>query len=275
MKRSFRWLRICFVLGILLVGGLWSYATYGPALSVKASLSAKTPVVDEAALSSTMSSILKTNSDLDTSISMTDLQTNKSYHWGDDAAYTAASVAKLVTAATYLHQVDKGQASLDDEIDGDTSRDLLTKLIEDSDNDAWATLDDNIGKTNLQSYAESVGLTGYSANDNTMTSNDITLLVSKLYQNKLLSPDNSKLLLGLMQKANMRDYIVAAVPDGTTVYHKVGYLDDRLNEAAIISKNGRAYALTIFSKASDTYDFDRGSQLFGKITKTSLSTFMP
>jgi beta-lactamase class A len=276
MIRSFRWLRICFVLTLLVVGGIWAYTTYGPAITAKASLSKATVAnVDEASLSTAINSILKANSDLDTSISITDLQTNKTYHWGDSAAYTAASISKLITATAYLHQVDSGQASLDDYIDGETSRALLTKLIENSDNDAWTTLNDTLGRSTLQNYASSIGLTSYSAEDNVMTGTDITLLLSKLYQQKLLSPDNGKLLLGWMQKANMRDYIVAAIPNGTTVYHKVGYLDDRLNETAIISKNGRAYVLTIFSKATDTYDFDRGSRLFAKITAASLSAFMP
>jgi beta-lactamase class A len=76
-----------------------------------------------------------------------------------------------------------------------------------------------------------------------------------------------------MQQADMRNYIVAAIPSGTDVYHKVGYLADRLHDAAIIKRGDRSYVLVIFSKSSGAYDYYRGSQVFGEITETSLQAF--
>jgi hypothetical protein len=59
------------------------------------------------------------------------------------------------------------------------------------------------------------------------------------------------------------------------VYHKVGYLADRLHDAAIIKRGDRSYVLVIFSKASGNYNFTRGASLFGSITESTLKVFFP
>lgn len=76
-----------------------------------------------------------------------------------------------------------------------------------------------------------------------------------------------------MKQADNRNYIVALVPSTDTVYHKAGYLKDRVHDAAIIETGSEKYALVIFTKSSGQYDFTVGQELFGKITKASLATF--
>jgi hypothetical protein len=124
-----------------------------------------------------------------------------------------------------------------------------------------------------QSYAAEIGLTSYQANGNIMTSDDIASLLTKLARYKLLNNDNTDLVLSYMNQANYRDYIVAAIPSGVEVYHKVGFLADRLHDVAIIKKGDRSYVLAIFSKSTGNYDFSRGSTYFGGITDITLKTF--
>jgi beta-lactamase class A len=280
MKKSALFVGTCIILAIVGVFGfgLWqnrntttSYASSSSAASSAGSQATYT--VNQPSLDG-IQSVINANTDLDISVSLTDLQTGKTYSYGDTASYDAASLIKLVTAAAYLHEVEQGDASLGDSIGGTTAQDELQLMIVDSDNDAWANMENAIGLDQQQAYAESIGLTSYQVTDNIISSSDVALLLTKLASGKLLDDNDSQLLLGYMQQANYRDYIVAAIPSGVSVYHKVGILDDRLHDAAIIKKGSRSYVLVIMSKAdSGTYDYDQGAQLFGDITKDSLQAF--
>lgn len=213
------------------------------------------------------------NSSLDTSVSITDLQTGKTYHYGETASYTAASVGKLVTAVTYLNKVENGDASLDDLVEGVSARSQLEKMIVKSDNVAWLAMEHAVTLSAQQAYARRIGLTGYNAEANTMTTDDVATLLAKLSSAKLVGNDNTQLLLSYMEQANYRAYIVAAVPSGVTVYHKVGLLEDRLLDVAIIKKGDRSYVLAIFSKSNSNYPFSQGVTLFGSITEATLQAF--
>lgn len=242
--------------------------------TIKAQATVARPI-DSAMLTSKLNSIIGQNTDLDISISLTDLQTGARYHYGETAGYDAASMIKLITAADFLHHVESSDMSLDAEYGDDTGQNQLQKMIVDSDNTAWSSMENALTLDDQQSYAASIGLSSYQADSNVITSDGINLLLQKLCNHQLLDANNTNLLLGYMKQANYRDYIVAAIPAGTEVYHKVGLLDDRLLDAAIIKQGGRSYILSIFTKAEDgSYDFSRGSTLFGDITRATLQAFL-
>ncbi len=244
------------------------------ASAVKKAVSKPAYTVDNQALDG-IQPLIANNSDMDISVSMTDLQTGKTYHYGDTASFTAASVGKLVTAATFLNNVEKGTEELDEPVGGTTAQDEIEKMLVDSDNTAWDNMTSDVTLAAQQTYAESIGMTSYQTNGNTVSSNDIAMMLAKLSEGKLFNNAHTQLVLGYLQQANYRDYIVAAIPDGVTVYHKVGFLEDRLHDAAIIKKGDRSYVLVIFTKSStDSYDFTRGTALFGDITKISLKAFL-
>lgn len=234
-----------------------------------------TYVLDEASLNTSIQAILEQNKDLNMSVSIIDLQTHKKYHWGETASYTAASIGKLITATAYLHKVEAGQASLNDALGNTDSRAQLTKLITKSDNVAWDLLNKNITKPVLQEYATSLGLTSYAPENNVMNSDDAALILDKLASYKLLDKEHTDFLLSLMKEADMRAFIVDAIPDGVEVYHKVGYLKDRLHDVAIIKKGDRSFVLAIFSKSVSSYDFTRGADVFGEVTTASVKAFFP
>jgi len=233
--------------------------------------------IDSTTLANAVQGVINNNANLDISVSATDLQTGKSYHYGETAAFAGASIGKLVTAALFLHQTETGDATLTQQINGANAQNELQQLIVNSDNDAWVAFNDVLGHDALDSYAHGLGMNSYDSANDTMTSDDVALLLQKLDKGQLLNASNTKLLLSYLQQANMRDYIVASAPSGATVYHKVGYLDDRLHDAAIIQKGGRSIVLVIFSKTGDdsNYDFTAGAQLFGQLTKAADALFFP
>lgn len=229
--------------------------------------------LDENALRNAVQPIVHANARLSLSVSIADLQSDKMYHYGENVTYTAASIAKLLTASLYLHQVETGKATLDQKIAGSTARTQLEKLIVDSDNTTWHALNGLLTHPTLQEYARSLGINSYNAEANTIASDDIALLLAKLASGKLLNNANTKLLLGYLQRANMRAYIVAGVPDGVSVYHKTGYLSDRFHDGAIIQKGDRAFVLVIFSKTAGSYDFPKGADVFKSLTREASAVF--
>lgn len=266
MNALIRFAATLAVIGLLVTGTFWALDR-----TLAEDTTDETPVysLNEAALSSGVQSLLDENSNLQISVSITDLQTNKTYHYGDASNYAAASINKLITATLYLHDVEMGRVTMNDLIGAETASTQLEKMIVKSDNDAWHSFNAKLSLAVLQQYAQKIGLSSYDANDNTINTDDVALLLDKLSRGKLLNNDNTGLLLSLLGRANYRNYIVAGIPAGATTYHKVGYLSDRLHDAAIIKKGDRAYVLVIFSKSSGNYDFSQGTTLMQNITRTT------
>jgi beta-lactamase class A len=235
-----------------------------------------TPVrtVDTTAMDAQIAKLLQDNPSLDASITITDIESGKTYQYGDTAAFQAASVTKLLTAALYLHNVEDGSLSLDDTIGTSTAGTLLEGLIVDSDNDAWSALNNVLTEKGLETYANDQGLASYDASLNIITSQDTAALLTKLYKRQLLNEVNTDLLLSYMEQAGYSEYIPAAIPAGVTVYHKAGFLDDRFNDAAIVDDGKHAYVLAIFSKAAGTYDPAQGKALFHAVAKAANETFL-
>lgn len=193
---------------------------------------------------------------------------------GNTDVFDGASTGKLLTAADYLTHVQNGTASLDHLIDGETAQNWMQKMIVDSDNDAWAELNDYLTHPDLSKYAASVGFVDYDPTVNTFTSTDIASLMQKLYVGSLLKPAERTLLLGYMKQANYRQYIVSAVPSAYTVYHKIGFDDDELNDVAIITKGDKYLVLAIYTNGNGRYDQDFRTTMMHQITQDALTAFM-
>lgn len=208
-------------------------------------------------------------SSLDTSVSITDVKTGKSYHFGDTSAFKAASITKLLTAAMYLHESEQGKVTL-----SSTAKSQLEQLIVNSDNVVWRSLNTKLTEEGLGNYASQIGINSYDPVQNTITGDDISLLLYKLYSKELLNVENTARLLSYMKQAGYDEYIPAAVTDAT-VYHKAGWLADRFNDAAIIDDGEHAYVLIIFSKSyGGSYSTSTGTELFHSITKAANQTML-
>jgi beta-lactamase class A len=228
-----------------------------------------------AAMSSQINSIVGNSGEMEVGVAIYDLNSNKNYHFGVSDPFIAASISKLLTASLFLHRVEGGQDSLNEIVGGGTSQYELSQMIEQSDNDAWQAFNDLLTHDGLLAYAKSLGITNYDPDNNTLSADDISLLLAKLYKNQLLNSQHTQLLLSYMQNANEDDFIVNNVPAGVKVYHKAGWLDDRAHDAAIIDNHKHPYVLVVFTK-DDTgaYDADLGHQIFASITAATTKAFL-
>lgn len=217
--------------------------------------------------------ILAKYSGMQVSVTVTDLSNDKSFHYGVDESYVAASTTKVITSIVFLQQVETGEQSLTEFINGESAQSLLQRMIVNSDNDAWKTLNSHLGYDTLQTWGQYMGLNSYDSTANTINTDDLALVLTKLYKGELIDTTNTRQLLAYMKEANRTEYIVNAVPSSVNVYHKAGWLDDRAHDAAIIDDGKHKYVLVIFSKVDGFYDPQIGQLLFKDITDATLKAF--
>jgi beta-lactamase class A len=216
--------------------------------------SAKTVLSSNAtAVTSSINSVIADDPDgLSTAVSIIDLNSNQDFEAGATTTlFKAASTAKILAAIDYLHEVEEGQASLDQQIDGTAATQLIQQMIEVSDDNAWADIDNYLGDQQ-QNYANQLGLSSFTGGEyNTMTSSDMAKLLAMFYRGKLLDNTDQSLLLGYMANTTSTNLIQAVLPPTATVYHKYGQLWGYLNDAAIVNYQGHQYALVIFTNNQD------------------------
>jgi beta-lactamase class A len=193
---------------------------------------------------------------------------------GDNSVFDGASTAKLLTAADFLHHVESGSASLNMQIDSESAGQWLSAMIINSDDTAWSELNTYLTHPDLLSYANKIGYSNYDPDTNTFTASDTALLLNKLYSGSLLNSQDTNLMMKYLGEANYRQYIVAAVPAGDKVYHKIGIDNDTINDAAIITSNNEYLVLVIFTNGNGSYDWSSRQQLIQTITKDAVQAYL-
>lgn len=212
---------------------------------------------------------------MDIGVAVIDLKTGDAVYNGVQSPFVAASTAKLITAIAFLHDVEQGKASLTQRVGSRSAQEALKTMIIDSDNAAWNDFNNGVlSHSELAAYASSIGVSDYDPEKNTITPRSVGQLLNSFYGKKLLNQEHTDLLLSYMLQAKEVDYITNNVPTGTKVYHKPGFLDDRVHDAAIVDNGKRPYVLVIFSKArKGSYNTQAGSELFKQITLATTQAF--
>jgi beta-lactamase class A len=245
-------------------------------VSASPKVAAKAPAAINQTLMTSQINQVISGSNLEIGVSVIDITTGVRYDYGlGDTQYIAASTTKLLSAALFLHDVEQGQASLNQPLGCSTAQTEMRKMIKISDDNAWLDFNTLLGHPALNAYAQSLGMNSYDPDNNTITPDDLALLLARLYQGKLLHSQHTSLLLGYMSNADYPQYIGGVIPSGVKFYHKIGYLNDRIMDAAIIDNGKRPYVLVIFTKnpSGAYYNQSTGQQVFHSITTTTLNTF--
>ncbi|MGO4192235.1 serine hydrolase [Arthrobacter sp. YAF17] len=209
--------------------------------------------VIDAELDARINAIIDANSEYQLGVALVDLSDGADltavHEYGVQAAFVAASTAKVLAAEAYYHLVETGRASLDDPLGAYTADFQLQAMIQQSDNDSWSLIMDAVGYAELTDYAASIGV-DYAPTSNTLTPAEMARILAGLYSGTLLEPAHAAQLLSYMQDTNYETLIPAAVPAGITVFHKYGLLAGQLHDAGILAQDGRAYALVIYTKGA-------------------------
>lgn len=225
-------------------------------------------------LSQSVSAIINDHPELDISVALIDVNSNTKANYGIQNNFAGASTTKVLTGVTFLHQVEQGEASLNDSINGMSAKQQLKQMINQSNNESWSALNDTVGGANLENYAHSIGMSSYKYRGNLMTASDEALLLEKLYKGELINDTNKQLLLSYMQDTNNEDMIPVVIPANATLYHKYGQLEDRLHDAAIVDFKGRPIVLVIYTKGeADAVgtEYQNRVQLIKQIAQTAFN----
>jgi len=206
------------------------------------------------------------NPQLSLSVATSDIARGQVAEYNANNVSDAASTAKVLSAALYLNEVEKGQKNLNQSIGGVSARQSLQLMVQQSDDTQWANINDLLSHSALQAYASGLGLASYNSDTNTLSAADMTKLLSLLYEGDLLNEAHTSLLLSFMQHTNREDFISPAVTASYSFYHKVGLDDDQVNDVGLIAGTDDTLVISIFTNGNSTYDWPARAALMQKIT---------
>lgn len=236
------------------------------------------PTIDPASSSVNIIEVAKTiqtvvdkNPQIDFGVSFVNLKAGGQLDINGDTSFTAASTSKVLIASMLLKKIEAGEISLSRSLSGQTVGDLLKAMLNQSDNEAWLTIMDLLGYPDQISYAKQLGINSYNYSQNTLSSNDMALLLSKLYTGQILNKQHTDLLLSYMQNTIMETLIPPAVPDKITLFHKHGNFEGNLHDAAIIDDGLNPFVLVIFTNNSGDVGESQRVAVFQEITKNILA----
>ena len=200
-----------------------------------------------------------------------ELGSGRTVELGDNSLMEAASVIKLPLALYLLHQVDLKQVNIADAVqledqdfmggtgtlaanahNGDdfSYGDLLTLLIQQSDNTAWQALDRALGSDKVDAYAAAIGAGDCHQADDQCNARETGSMLAQLARGRLLSPESTTRLLGLLETTAFNDRINYYL-GGTAVAHKVGMDGSAMNDAGIVYLQGNAFVISVFTFTAD------------------------
>lgn len=228
----------------------------------------------QAEMADRINAIIQSNPGVSFSVAVINQETSDMSLFGRREPSRAASSAKLISAAMFLRQTEIGKAALTETFGDQTALSLIRQLINKSDQAAWDLLRDRLGRPAIKAYAHSLGLSSYDTENEVITASDMAQFLSKLYGGELLSKANSQRLLSFMRNTNYEQYIPPAVPVGYPVYHKVGFIETYLNDAAIIVGDHGAVVLVIFTHTTGLRDWPGRAEDMQAITKPVIRAYL-
>lgn len=206
-------------------------------------------------------------SGMDMGVCVIDLASGAHASVGGKKRMVAASMIKLLVAASFLEHAEAGDFALDDkyalkedDIVGGTGSlggrgagaeveygTMLEKMISESDNTATNALIGAIGMEAVNETAERLGLTETELKrlmmdedaiaegvENYTSANDVAKLLQLAHAGELVSPKASKTLMKALRKQNDDTGILAGLPKGTSFAHKTGALGGAQNDGGIV-----------------------------------------
>lgn len=239
-------------------------------------------------------------------VSFRDLLSGRRFSYKGTCAFLSASTIKILLLAELLRQAEAGKFSLSgsiilgekDRTGGDgilkeldpghifTVRELALLMIIVSDNEATNRLLDLVGMKNVNRLTETLHLSAawwgrkmmdeaarQRGDENFICSDDLTLLLTKIYRGTLISKKASAFMLDALKRQQQGERLQRYLPDAVPLAHKCGDLAGVENDAGIFLFPNHPYVLTVLtnqmpSSLAGKRAIGRISRLFYEILKT-------
>ena len=198
----------------------------------------------------------------DASVVLYDVTHQTYYTYNSSTQFLVASSMKVPIMLTFLHMVEQqGREPDDDEMN------LLTTMIENSNNDSASILYDTDGDASgISSYMQKIGITGLSPDDDSwgyslITPQAMVDMLTLLYQGKILNPSHRALALNLMENVESDQQVGVGdtAPSGATVAMKDGWVSGSdnlwaMNSSGIVVTGNETYILAVYTQEQVTLD---------------------
>ncbi|HVE81084.1 MAG TPA: serine hydrolase [Candidatus Dormibacteraeota bacterium] len=183
---------------------------------------------------------------------MIDLKTGAQAGTGAEKVFTSASLYKLFVAQAVYKMVDSGSLTLSSAVKGTglSVEQCLNRMITVSDNPCAMALGSVIGWEKQNTTLAAAGYTGttlHRTNPLKTTAGDTALLLKRLYDGTLLSPNSTQHFLDLLKAQKINNRLPASLPAGTVVAHKTGDLDGLSHDAGIVYGPKGDYVIAVMS----------------------------
>lgn len=215
----------------------------------------------------------------------------------ENEVVSSASLIKIPIMGEVLRQVNEGRLALDRRIvvheenkvpysiltelstgNSYSLRDVITLMIIQSDNTATNILIDLAGMDNINRLIKNIGLSDtvlmrkmmdfearLQGRDNYTTALDMAKILEKIYNNKLISSEYSKLMMDILKKQLDDSMIRLFIPEETVIAHKTGGLDGIEHDAGIVFSEKCDYIFcTLTWNAKSTY---KSRAVIGQISR--------
>lgn len=202
----------------------------------------------------------------DVGVAALDLNTGETVSIKGDTPFPMASTVKVAIAALYLAQVDAGQHSLDERINGAPVRSVMYRMLVYSDNRAADTMFRAVGGPRaVHDWLRDNGITGvrvdrtiaqllsdkrdlWDRRDSTTPIAMVNLL-KRIYTAELIKPASRNYLLDLMAQCQTGKNRMKALLPGVPVEHKTGTLNGLSDDVGFITlPDGRRVVVAIFAR---------------------------
>ena len=201
-----------------------------------------------------------------------------------DEEFVAASIGKLPPFAALYAAAARGEVDLEEEIsirDEDVQsygsgslhglpvghslslREVAYRLVNHSDNTAWAMLDRRLGKAEIGSWLESMGIEDSSyyghASGFYTTPDDVLILLERISDARFTDEDLSVEMLEAMTETSVEDRIPERLPENVDVAHKTGSYEGNFGDAGVVfykdsQGEARRYYLAVLSEGTGEYE---------------------
>ncbi|MBI3633015.1 MAG: serine hydrolase [Candidatus Vogelbacteria bacterium] len=220
-------------------------------------------------------------------------------HWtgvNEDELYAPASLNKVSLLIAFLKQAEVNPSILDQKvkfagainprtndaefvpmIKGQTYsvKDLLSRLIIYSDNDAKDYLHQLIDQNYVNDIFTDLGLSAPILNDvgDTLSAKSYSLFFRTLYNSTYLNQYMSEAALELLSRTNFDQGLMAGLPATTTVAHKFGHrtvappmggITEELHDCGIVYKPNNPYFVCVMTKGWNLSDLESAIKMVSK-----------
>lgn len=217
-------------------------------------------------LSSDLAKYLRQNGD-SVGVAVYDITRQRTYTYNGNVSFAMASSMKVPIMLAFFDKLEsQGQEPDDDQMQ------LLTTMIENSDNDSASALffDELGGASAITSYLQKIGVTGLEPNNDAWGYSNVTpqtmvTLLTLLQQGKILTPYDRAIVLNLMRNVETDQQVGVGdtVPQGALVALKDGWVvgPDSLwvmNSSGIITRGKETYIIAVYTQRQNALEDGQG-----------------